>query len=175
LNISSRTIAPFIVQVSTKVDENLLRLLPVDNHSMIPDLQWPNQLPPLTVNTGNSRGSAAATASTSNTAPSGNVPATAPGSSSGSGSKDSSAGSSEASSSKGSSGSDQPATAAPPAPAPGPERPGVKILEKGIAGHTNPITGCVDVAESIHCPPKHPIDPSLIEAYDLPVGIGYGG
>jgi hypothetical protein len=39
--------ALFMRKVSTKVDENLLRLLPVDKHEDIPDIGWPNQLPPL--------------------------------------------------------------------------------------------------------------------------------
>lgn len=32
--------------------------------------------------------------------------------------------------------------------------------------------GCVRVAESLHCPPRHPIDPALVERYDLPVRDG---
>jgi len=132
---------------------------------MIPELQWPNQLPPLMVN---SRASTRSGSSSSASTGSGTVPATAPGSNVGSGKG--------SSSSSSSTGSDQLATgAAPPAPAPGPERPGVKILDKGTVGHTNPVTGCVDVAESIHCPPKHPIEPSLVEEFDLPVGVGFGG
>lgn len=34
-------------KLSSKVDENLLRLLPVDRHEDIPDIGWPNQLLPL--------------------------------------------------------------------------------------------------------------------------------
>jgi hypothetical protein len=145
------------LQVSSLVDENLLRLLPVASHALIPDLQWPSQLPPLAVNSPGS--------SSSGSSSPGSVPATAPGSGSGSGQG--------ANGGRGSS-SDRPA-AVPPAPAPGPERPGVRLLAQGPVGHTNPATGCVDVAESIHCPPKHPIDPLLVAEFDLPVGVGYGG
>jgi hypothetical protein len=62
----------------------------------------------------------------------------------------------------------------PPAPVPGPSIPGISILKKGSVGHVD-SRGCVAVAESIHCPPQHNIDPQLAANFNLPIGIGFGG
>jgi len=122
--------ALFVRKVSPQVDENVLRLLPVDAHADIPDLAWPQQLPPLTKTT--------------------TAPSAAPGTKS---------------------------AAAPPAPAPAPGSglPPIRLL---ASGKPNPVVdenGCVGVAESVHCPPKHKIDPEIVRRYDLPVGVGFGG
>mmetsp|Transcript_34954 Transcript_34954/g.71326 ORF Transcript_34954/g.71326 Transcript_34954/m.71326 type:complete len:464 (+) Transcript_34954:106-1497(+) len=126
-----RSGALFVRKVSGRVDENLMRLLPVENHSAIPDLSWPALLPPLEPRSFDS-------ASARERHP------------------------------------EQDGDESPPAPAPGPSIPGIKVLEKGTAGHVN-SQGCVAVAESIHCPPKHNVEPELTQKYDLPIGVGFGG
>jgi hypothetical protein len=51
----------------------------------------------------------------------------------------------------------------------------VAIMPKGGVGEVDPRTGCVAVAESIHCPPKHNVPVEVSEEWGLPVGFGFGG
>jgi hypothetical protein len=118
-------------KVSRLVDENIMRILPVDAHSDIPELDWPALLPPVA---------------------SKNLPQT---------------GGSEANAEK-------PGSGSPPAPTPKLATPGISVLKKGKVGHVD-SRGCVSVAESIHCPPKHNVEPELALKYDLPIGVGFGG
>jgi len=141
LGAVKRSGALFVRKVSSKVDENVLRLLPVDDHAHIPDLFWPAQLPLYDP-------TAARAAATGE------------------------AGVEAGASPSGGQGGD---VAVAPAPAPAGEGyPGVAVLAKGEVGHVD-ARGCVHVAESIHCPPKHHIDPATVAQWDLPVGVGFGG
>mmetsp|Transcript_21345 Transcript_21345/g.48150 ORF Transcript_21345/g.48150 Transcript_21345/m.48150 type:complete len:380 (+) Transcript_21345:560-1699(+) len=125
-----RSGALFLRKVSSQVDENLLRILPADSHSDIPNIGWPAQLSPKVAQ------------DSILTEPELKTPGGEP--------------------------------IAPPAPAPVPELPFISVLERGPVGHVDE-RGCVAVAESIHCPPQHPIDPEEVKKHGLPVGVGFGG
>ena len=59
--------------------------------------------------------------------------------------------------------------------APQQEVSSIRIVPRPKVAPVLNADGCVAVAESVHCPPRHNIDLDLAEKYNLPVGIGHGG
>ena len=51
----------------------------------------------------------------------------------------------------------------------------IKIVPRPKVAPVLNEDGCVAVAESIHCPPRHNIDPDLAAKFQLPIGVGSGG
>lgn len=128
-----RSGALFVRKVSENVDENLLRLLPLESHDAIPNICWPALLPPVDIKNRMFDVSTDGDVSPSDRR-----------------------------------------DLSPPAPVPARLATNIAILNKGRVGHVD-SRGCVAVAESIHCPPKHNVDQHIALKYGLPIGIGFGG